>query len=120
MHTMYALIQRMRLTFIQTTTFASRWRQFRLTDEDLQALEQQLMKQPDAGDVMQGTGGLRKVRFAPPSSRTGKSGAFRVGYVYFRTAEAIVLLVIFAKSDQASLNAAEKARFKKVIESLRV
>lgn len=77
------------------------------------------MERPEAGSVMQGTGGLRKVRFAPPSLRTGKSGAFRVGYVYFRTDEAIVLLVIFPKSDQPNLSAAEKAYFKKVIESFR-
>jgi hypothetical protein len=109
----------MRLTFIYTAPFATRWRQFRLTDEDLQSLEQQLMKRPGAGDVMQGTGGLRKVRFAPPSQHTGKSGAFRVGYVYFPGAEEIVLLVIFPKSAQPNLTAAEKDRFKKVIASLR-
>lgn len=109
----------MHLTFIHYAAFTSRWRQFRLTDEDLQALEQQLLKQPEAGDVMQGTGGLRKVRFAPPSLHTGKSGAFRVGYVYFRMAEAIVLLVIFPKSAQPNLTAVEKAQFKKVIAALR-
>lgn len=109
----------MQLTFIQTAAFASRWRQFRLTDEDLQALEQQLMGRPEAGDVMQGAGGLRKARFAPPSLHAGKSGAFRVGYVYFRVAEAIVLLVIFPKSEKANLTPAERARLKKVIDSLR-
>jgi hypothetical protein len=77
------------------------------------------MKQPEAGDVMQGTGGLRKVRFAPPSLHTGKSGAYRVGYAYFRTAAAIVLLVIFPKSAQPNLTAAEKAQFKKLMASLR-
>ena len=109
----------MRLTFIQTAAFVNRWRQFRLTDQDLQALEQQLLARPEVGAVMGGTGGLRKVRFAPPSRHTGKSGAFRVGYVYFPSAEAIVLLAIFPKSAQANLTAAEKARYKKVIESLR-
>lgn len=110
----------MHLTFIQTAAFANRWRQFRLTDEDLQALEQQLLARPEAGDVMQGTGGLRKIRFAPPSLHRGKSGAFRVGYVHFHAAEAVVLMAIFAKSDQPNLNAAEKVRLKKVIESLRL
>lgn len=110
----------MRLTFIQTAAFASRWRRFRFTDEDLQSLEQQLLARPNVGDVIQGTGGLRKMRFAPPSLHTGKSGAFRVGYVYFRGAEAIVLMVVFAKADQPNLNAAEKARLKKVIESLQL
>ena len=109
----------MHLTFIQAAPFANRWRHFRLTDEDLQALEQQLLARPESGSVMVGTGGLRKLRFAPLSRHTGKSGAFRVGYVYFRLAEAIVLLAIFPKSAQANLTAAEKARYKKVIESLR-
>lgn len=41
---------------------------------DLQALERILIANPDAGDVIPGTGGLRKLRFAPPSWHTGKRG----------------------------------------------
>jgi hypothetical protein len=108
----------MHLTFIHLAPFTRRWREFRLTDEDLQALEQQLLEQPEAGAVMQGTGGLRKIRFAPPSLRRGKSGAFGVGYVYFRSAEVIILLVIFPKSGQPNLTGAEKAYFKRMIASL--
>jgi hypothetical protein len=109
----------MHVTFIHFAAFTNRWRQFGLTDEDLQVLEQQLMAHPEAGDVMQGTGGLRKARFAPPSLHRGKRGAFRVGYVYFRVAETIILLVIFPKSGQPNLTAVEKTQFKKVIASLR-
>ena len=69
----------MHLSFIHIAAFTKRWRQLGLTDEDLQMLEQQLIEQPEAGDVMQGAGGLRKVRFAPPSLHRGKSGALRVG-----------------------------------------
>lgn len=76
------------------------------------------MKSPQAGLVMASTGGLRKVRFAPPSRRSGKSGAYRVSYVYFRLAETVVLASIFAKSDKENLTAAEKAYFKGIIESL--
>jgi hypothetical protein len=78
----------MRLTFVQLSRFAARWSQLRLTDEDLRALEQLLLRNPDAGAVVAGTGGLRKVRFAPPSRHIGKSGAFRIGYAYFRTVDA--------------------------------
>jgi hypothetical protein len=113
------MIQCMHLTFIHYAAFTRRWREFRLMDEDLQSLEQQLLKAPAAGSVMKGTGGLRKIRFAPPSLRVGKSGAFRVGYVYFAAAATIVFLVIFPKSSQPNLTADEKAQFKKVIESLR-
>ncbi len=95
-HTQYVIIRSMELTFIQLSGFANKWRKIRLSDEDLQALERQLRDNPEAGDVIRGTSGLRKVRFAPPSRHTGKSGAFRVAYGYFRVASTIYLFVIFA------------------------
>jgi hypothetical protein len=106
----------MQLTFVQLSRFALRWAQFKLNDEDLQALERILLRNPNAGTVVGGTGGLRKVRFAPPSRHTGKSGAFRVGYTYFQSADAIYLLAIYQKNEQANLTAAEKAEAKKIIQ----
>jgi hypothetical protein len=106
----------MRLTFVQLPRFAARWAKLRLTDEDLQALEQILLRNPDAGAVVGGTGGLRKVRFAPPSRHVGKSGAFRVGYIYFRSADAVYLLAIYPKNEKANLTPAEKAEARKLIE----
>ena len=76
------------------------------------------MRNPEAGAVVAGTGGLRKVRFAPPSRHTGKSGAFRVGYAYFRVASTVYLLAIYPKNEQANLTSAEKADAKKIIEFL--
>ena len=106
----------MDLTFVQLSRFASRWSQLRLNDDDLRALEQMLLRNPNAGAVVRGTGGLRKVRFAPPSRHVGKSGAMRVGYTYFRTAEAIYLLALYPKNEKANLTAAEKAEARKLIE----
>ena len=106
----------MRFTFVQLPRFAARWAQLRLTDDDLRALEQMLLRNPEAGAVVAGTGGLRKLRFAPPSRHVGKSGAFRVGYAYFRTADAIYLLAIFAKNEQANLTPQEKAEARKLVE----
>lgn len=76
------------------------------------------MRNPDAGAVVGGTGGLRKVRFAPPSRHAGKRGAFRVGYAYFRNADAIYLLAIYPKNEQANLTPAEKAEARKLIEKI--
>jgi len=67
----------------QLPTFVAKWRGLGLTDDDLRFLEAALMANPDAGPVMRGTGGLRKMRFAPPSWHTGKSGAVRVCYAHF-------------------------------------
>jgi hypothetical protein len=108
----------MEFSFIQLTAFTNQWNKFRLSDEDLRALENQLQKNPKAGDVLRGTGGLRKVRFAPPSRHIGKSGAFRVGFAYFRVASTVYPFSIFAKQNQANLTAAECSKAKKVIETL--
>lgn len=70
----------MTLTFVQLSAFADDWRRNRLSDGDLRELESVLLARPEAGSVMGGTGGLRKLRFAPPSRHAGKRGAFRVIY----------------------------------------
>jgi hypothetical protein len=65
----------MQLTIVQLAAFVSDWKRLGLDDEDLQALENIFRRSPEAGTVIPGTGGFRKVRFAPPSWHTGKSGA---------------------------------------------
>jgi hypothetical protein len=70
-----------KLTLAQTASFVSLWRRWRLNDDDLRALERQLMDNPTAGAVMRNTGGVRKMRFAPPSRSAGKSGGFRACYL---------------------------------------
>jgi hypothetical protein len=114
-----AIIPRMHLSFVHLSAFAARWKEARLGDDDLRALEHRLLEDPEAGAVMGGTGGLRKIRFAPPSRRSGKSGAYRICYVLFPVTGWAVLFTIFAKSNQANLNASEKAQAKKVIAAMR-
>lgn len=115
----------MKLTLAQTATFASLWKQWRLNDEDLQAVERQVMENPLAGRVMRNTGGLRKMRFAPPSRHAGKRGAFRVCYLYFPKYETIYFVLIYPKSEQSTLTPQqEKAcrllsqQIKQLLESL--
>lgn len=108
----------MKLTFVQTGAFASDWARLRLNDGDLQLLESMLLTNPKAGAVVAGTGGLRKVRFAPPSWHTGKSGATRVCYVHFATSATVAFLVIFGKNEQGNLTAGEKATARITIEFL--
>src|SRR5437763_267871 len=67
----------MRLTLVQLSSFVAKWRRIGLTDEDLQSLEEILLRDPESGDLIPGTGGLRKVRFGPPSMHRGKRGATR-------------------------------------------
>lgn len=103
--------------FIHTKEFDTLWHNLSLTDEDLYELQVYLCENPDAGDVMQGTGGIRKVRFALPGK--GKSGGARVIYLDIVTAEKIYLLSVFAKNEKSNLSKAERNELKELVELLK-
>ncbi|HSU66640.1 MAG TPA: hypothetical protein VLJ39_07200 [Tepidisphaeraceae bacterium] len=99
----------MELTFLYLPEFVREWDRLRLTDADLCALEDLIARGPALAPVMRGTGGLRKIRFAPPSRHTGKSGAMRVGFAYVRVRAAIIVVAVFSKNVAANFTAAERA-----------
>jgi hypothetical protein len=109
----------MNLTFIQPAPFVAAWRRLKLTDEDLRALESLIESRPDAGVVMAGTGGLRKLRFAPPSWKRGKSGSARVCYICVAREAACYLLAIYTHAQKDNLTAADKAYYKKLVQQIR-
>lgn len=109
----------MTLAFAQVATFVAKWKRLKLTDEDLQALESQIMENPDAGDVMQGTGGIRKVRFSPPSWHAGKRGAARVCYITIVDAGFCYLLTLFAKSEKGNLTRQERNDLRRLADILK-
>jgi hypothetical protein len=107
----------MRLSFIQLSGFAANWRRMKFTDEDLRALENAVAQRPDGPPVMSGTGGLRKIRFAPRSAGSGKSGGARACYAYFPEFGLVYFCAVYAKNDRASLSAAERGAFRRVLQS---
>jgi len=108
----------MRLTLIQLSTFVEKWRKLRLIDEDLQSLEARLIENPEAGPLIPGTGGLRKLRFAPSTWHTGKRGALRVIYAHIPVAEAIYFFTLYGKNQQSDLSPDEKKVFRQVLQRL--
>jgi len=97
-----------KLALAQTAVFASPWKYWKLSDDDLRALEHQVMENPLAGKVMRNTSGVRKIRFAPPSGRSGKSGGYRVCYFYYLVFETIYFVLVFPKSEQPNLSAEQE------------
>lgn len=104
-------------TFIEVPLFTKRWKEIGLDDEELQALQIMLLKDPESGPIMEGTGGIRKVRF--PLENRGKSGSVRVCYTDFAEYEVIYLITAFEKKDQENLTAEEKNVLKKLVKSLK-
>jgi hypothetical protein len=105
----------MDLTFVYLPGFVREWNRHGLSDSDLSTLEETIARAPDAVPIVRGTGGLRKIRFAPPSLHRGKSGAMRVGFAYFRTKAAIVVVAMFAKNEAQNFTAAQRVEIRKVL-----
>ena len=93
--------------FVSVGSFDRLWKARGLDDDDLRALEIAIQTDPDGPPLVPGTGGLRKIRFAPPGSGRGKRGSFRVGYAHFRTPGIVLLLEVWAKSEKDDLSRAE-------------
>lgn len=93
------------------------WASKALTENDRQALAVYLAFNPMAGDVIPGTGGIRKVRWARPGA--GKSGGYRVIYYFHSDALPIYLITGYAKNTQANLSAREVALFRKLVDSIK-
>lgn len=105
-------------TFIQTREFSKNWDKLGFRDEDLRKLELTLLENPDAFPVMQGTGGLRKIRVSRENE--GKSGGARVCYVDFVVEKVIYLITVYPKNQKDNLMQTECNNIKKMIQQLKL
>ena len=107
----------MKREFIETPSFTKRWFALGFNEDDLAELQQYLIKNPDAGDTMVGTGGLKKIRYA--FEGRGKSGSARVCYVDFASFEKNYLIQVFSKDEKSNLSDAEKKAVKNLVQTLK-
>ena len=93
------------MIFIETSVF-SRRRAEHLDEDDFRALQEALLFNATAGDVIQGTGGLRKLRWS--QAGRGKRGGVRVIYFPVLTRSVILLLLVYSKNEQDDLTPEQK------------
>lgn len=86
-----------------------------LDDEAFVKLQQLLMLNPEAGDLVQGTGGLRKLRFADERRGKGKRGGLRIIYYWWDAGSQFWLFTIFDKDEMPDLTAGERSALKEMI-----
>jgi len=103
--------------FISTRTFDREWRNLGLDDETLRLLQSYILRNPGAGDIIVGTGGLIKLRWNLPG--TGKSGGVRTLFIDFIQQETTILVNCYGKGEKDSLTDAEKAIYKKIINEIK-
>lgn len=107
----------MKRIFVELPIFRSRWKAMGLTDGDLSRLQRELLEDPKVGSVMQGTGGVRKMRFAFEDK--GKSGSARVIYVDFEVYEKIYLITAYPKNEKDNLTKEERNELRQLMDILK-
>ena len=103
----------MQRLFVELPMFRSKWKKLGLTETDLMRLQSELLIDPKVGDVMRGTSGCRKMRFA--FEKRGKSGSVRVIYIDFEVYEKIFLITAYAKNTKENLTEEECNELKQLI-----
>jgi hypothetical protein len=102
------------LTFVEDENFAKVSDRL-LTETERFELMRKLAKSPDAGDVIPGSGGCRKLRFA--ANGKGSRGGARVIYLYRPQIGQIRLLEIYVKGEKKDLSATELKILKQRVKS---
>jgi mRNA-degrading endonuclease RelE of RelBE toxin-antitoxin system len=101
------------MIFIETSFFTAEVQEL-LSDEEYAELQQNLAAHPETGDLIQDTGGLRKIRWA--AGGKGKRGGVRVIYYHVTADSQIRLLLIYKKGVQDDLTPKQKAVLRKINE----
>ena len=103
--------------FVYTEPFRRCWKAMGLHDADLEELEKVLLENPQIGDVIEGTGGARKLRIQLEGR--GKRGGGRVIYLDVYEKENLYLLFAYPKNVQEDLSPAQKRSIKQLIDAIR-
>ncbi|WP_415926754.1 type II toxin-antitoxin system RelE/ParE family toxin [Devosia rhizosphaerae] len=86
-----------------------------MTEDEVMRLKNLLSENPDAGDLIVGTGGARKVRYAKAGK--GKSGGYRVITYYTADDIPVFLMDVYAKGEKINLTPKERVELKKELDS---
>lgn len=103
--------------FIYTKPFLNCWKAMGLDTNDLKILEEALLNNPQMGDVIQGTGGARKIRIQLEGR--GKSGGGRVIYLDVFEKEKLYLLFAYPKNVMENITEEQKNLIKQLIDAIK-
>ena len=109
------------MVFIESTAFTRRLRE--LADENaedvLNAIQDDLLANPQRGSIVQGLGGIRKARTGDPVRGKGKRGGLRYWYLYLERRHHIHLLILLNKDEQEDLSYRERATLRQMVAELK-
>ncbi|UHD44898.1 type II toxin-antitoxin system RelE/ParE family toxin [Aureimonas altamirensis] len=105
-------------TVSELHSFRKQAQQAGMSDEDISDFVAFIADNPDAGTVIEGTGGCRKVRFAIRGNNKGKSGGVRTITFYSGKNLPVFLIAAFGKSQAVNLTKAERNELKKLTDTV--
>jgi len=105
--------------FVEAPAFA-RFRDDYLDDDGFAELQRYLASNPEAGDMVPGAGGIRKLRWKDPRRGKGRRGGLRVIYYCFLSEQEIWLLTLYDKDEAADLTKDERNQLRRALEAERV
>jgi hypothetical protein len=103
------------MVFIEAPAF-ERIRERYLDDDEFRLLQAALMAHPESGDLIRGSGGIRKVRWAAQGK--GKRGGLRVIYYLITKRSHLLLLTLYRKSEVSDLTPHEVKALRTLVEDL--
>jgi len=106
----------MKAVFVELPAF-ERYRSDYLDDDGFLALQNLLMTRPETGDLIQDTGGLRKLRFADVRRGKGKRGGLRVIYYWWTSGLQFWLFTLYDKDEMSDLTAQQRKTLKAMIKA---
>ena len=106
---------RINRVFIETPTFTKTITGL-LTDDEYRLLQNELTQNPDAGDLIPGGGGIRKIRFAVQGK--GKRGGGRLIYYWQMSKDRVFMLAAYTKAKKTDLDPEQAAFFKTLVKEL--
>ena len=86
-----------------------------LSDDEYRSLQLELLERPTVGNVIPGTGGLRKLRWG--ISGRGKRGGARLIYFWHPASSTLLMLFAFSKNEREDLTPAQRQALRKIVET---
>lgn len=102
-------------SFVELPPF-ERVREIYLSDDQYAELQQTLIANPTAGDMITKTGGLRKIRFEDKRRNKGKRGGLRIIYYYHLSDTEFLMFTVYDKNEADDLTHDQKAVLKKLLQ----
>jgi|SRR6266853_2264442 len=104
------------MEFIEAPAFTRHVSEY-MADDEYRELQDQLARNPELGDLIPGTGGFRKLRWADARRGKGRRGGLRIIYYYFLTDQQIWLMTLYGKDEASDLTPNERKALKSAIET---